>query len=528
MAVVNLVSGVHPALAGRLEALHAWLPLEVTSGSRLATILAGFALLLLSRALARRKRVAWGLTLVAVVVSIAGHLGKGLDWEEALFGLVLVGLLVGYRHQFHALSDGLSMRRALWTLAAAAMFVLMYGTVGFFVLDHHFQENFDAVASVRQTLQMFVAFDDPGLVPRTAFGAWFAGSIYVMAGLTGGLALLLLLRPVVVRAPATPVARARARNLVERYGRSSVARFTLFDDKSYVFTDGGSVVAYVARGGTALALGDPIGPPEDARAAIDDFQAEARRHDWAPAFYQATPEDAAHYRDAGFDLLSVGREAIVETATFTLDGKAGATFRTARNRLERAGHRVTVTEGSLDAATWHELQEVSDEWLTMQRTREMRFSLGRFDFDYLAGSIVVIARDATGRITAFANANRAAAASCVALDLMRRRRDVEPGTMDALIVSLIEWARGEKLAEVSLGLSPLAGVGGERDDSVAARGLGFLYRRLDRYHHFRGLHDFKAKFHPRWDDRFLAHVGNASLPGVAAAILSATLADRPW
>ncbi|HEX7877859.1 MAG TPA: phosphatidylglycerol lysyltransferase domain-containing protein, partial [Candidatus Eisenbacteria bacterium] len=342
MAVVNLVSGVHPALAGRLDALHAWLPLEVVHGSRLATLLAGFALLLLSRALARRKRIAWGLTLVAVIISIAGHLGKGLDWEEATYGLLLIGVLVGYRHEFHALSDGLSVKRALWTTVVAALFVLTYGTLGFFVLDHHFQVNFDPVASIRQTILMFTSFDNPGLVPRTPFGAWFGGSIYALAGLTGAVALFLLFRPVVARAPATREARERARRIVARHGRSSIARFTLFDDKSYVFSEGGSMVAYVARGGTALALGDPIGPAEDFRGAIEAFHDEARRHDWTPAFYQVGPDRAAYYREAGFELLPVGREAIVETVDFTLDGKVGAPFRTARNRLERAGHHVSV------------------------------------------------------------------------------------------------------------------------------------------------------------------------------------------
>ncbi|HEX7881105.1 MAG TPA: phosphatidylglycerol lysyltransferase domain-containing protein, partial [Candidatus Eisenbacteria bacterium] len=181
-----------------------------------------------------------------------------------------------------------------------------------------------------------------------------------------------------------------------------------------------------------------------------------------------------------------------------------------------------------DASTRHELADVSDEWLTMQRTREMRFSLGRFDPDYLAESAMVISRDGAGRITAFANANRASAASLIGLDLMRRRRQVEPGTMDTLMVALIEWARGEGLAEVSLGLSPLAGVGGGPDAPVAERGLGFVYRRLDHYYNFRGLHDFKSKFQPRWYERFLAHPGGASLPGVATAMLSATLADRVW
>ncbi len=110
---------------------------------------------------------------------------------------------------------------------------------------------------------MFTQFYDPGLHPVTGFGSYFAASIYVVWAATLFFALLMLILPVILRQTATEEERERARRIVEAYGCSSLARFTLFDDKSYFFSLGGSVIAYVEKGRIAVALGDPIGPAED-------------------------------------------------------------------------------------------------------------------------------------------------------------------------------------------------------------------------------------------------------------------------
>ena len=78
--------------------------------------------------------------------------------------------------------------------------------------------------------------------------------------MTLGYAGLMLLRPVFFRDAATAEERARAGEIVVKHGRSSIARYALFDDKRYHFTPGGSVIAYALIGRTAVTLGDPIGP----------------------------------------------------------------------------------------------------------------------------------------------------------------------------------------------------------------------------------------------------------------------------
>ena len=62
--IINLTSAIHPALQSRLVLIETIFPFEVRHGSRITSVLAGFALLLLAGNLWRRKRTAWALTIL--------------------------------------------------------------------------------------------------------------------------------------------------------------------------------------------------------------------------------------------------------------------------------------------------------------------------------------------------------------------------------------------------------------------------------------------------------------------------------
>src|SRR5688500_15770237 len=63
MGLANIVSALVVRVRAREEALHDLLPLYITHGSRHLTVVAGLALLALSRGLWRGKRWTWGLTI---------------------------------------------------------------------------------------------------------------------------------------------------------------------------------------------------------------------------------------------------------------------------------------------------------------------------------------------------------------------------------------------------------------------------------------------------------------------------------
>ena len=521
MGVINVLSGVTPAEASRLRLLREWTPILLVRSGHLASALAGFALLLVAVNLARRKRAAWVLTETVLAVSVASHFLKGLDFEEASVAAALGTFLLVQRHHFNALSDPPSVRQGLLVLAGAFAFTLLYGVAGFYLLDSHFKVNFGLVAAVRQTVAMFTQLYDPGLEPIKPFGRWFAESIYLVSVATGGYALFMLVRPVLLRGPASATERARASHIVEAHGHSSLARLTILDDKSFFFSPGGSVVSFVVKNRVALALGDPIGPAADAGPAIAGFVRHCARNDWRPAFYQTLPDLLDHYRAAGLDALCIGHEAVLDLAAFSLEGRAMKPLRGAVNRLQRAGARVVIHEPPLSDRLLLELSEVSDEWLAAVHGSEKRFSLGWFDENYLRWGPVAVVVTPTGGIRAFANLMPEYQRSELTVDLMRYRREAESGTMDFLCIELFRWARERGYETFNLGLCALAGVGTQQDSPAVERALRFIYEHVNGFYSFRGVHAFKEKFAPRWEPRYLVHPGAAQLPAVALALILA-------
>ena len=521
MGVVNVLSALTPPLASRLKWLSPWLPLAVREGGRLAAAVSGFALLQLALGLSRRKRAAWALTLVVLTVSAISHMVKGLDFEEVVITGGLAAYLLAFGAHFHARSDPPSVRRAGRVLLAAAVFTLLYGSLGFYLLDRQLHAHFDVRMAAKQTLMMLAQFRSPEFPGATRFGRWFVTSVFAVGIATGAWALSLMLRPVLLRAPATKEERERARTIVEAFGRSSLARCTLLEDKSYFFSPGGSVVPYVVKAGVAVSLGDPIGPEADARSTIAAFARFCESEGWATAFYQVLPDALDAYRVAGFKTLCIGEEGIVRTATFAVAGNVPRALRSAIHRIERLGYRAEVLEPPLADGTMRELRSISDEWLTLKRGQEKRFSLGWFDDAYIRNAPVMVVCGPGERILAFANLVPEYRRNELTIDLMRHRAEMARGGMEFLFTQLILWARDHGYDSFSLGLCALAGVGEHHEDPPAERAMHFVFEHVQRFYSFKGLHAFKSKFGPEWSPRYLVYPGERDLPKVMAALVLA-------
>ena len=530
MGVMNVISAVLPAMRDRLRLLRLlgeYSPFSIRVGGHLLSALAGFALLLLSVSLWRRKRLGWLLTLSILIVSIPVHLLKGLDYEEATFAALLAGLLIYLRPHFHARSDPPSVRQGVLTLLAALAFILIYGVLGFYLLDRHFKVHFGFWSALRQTIVMFTQFYDPGLQPVTGFGRYFAYSIYVISAVTVGYALLMLLRPVLTRRGQIEEERTRAWEIVRTHGRTALARYALLEDKSFFFTPGGSLISYVVENRVALALGDPIGPQNDMGCAISSFKELCSQNDWLPAFYQVHEANLKLYQTMDFHPLLIGHVAIVDLASFSLTGSESKTLRNTYNKLTKLGYHYDVIQPPYSTRMLRELRFISDDWLTARSATEMRFSLGWFDEAYLNTCPILLVRDREGFIVAFANLVTEFQANEIAVDLMRFLQRTESGLMDFLFVSLFQWAREQGYATFNLGLSALSGVGEHSDDPIVERALNFIYQNIDRFYNFRGLHSFKEKFHPLWSPRYLIYPAMPALPPISAAIVRASFGGEP-
>jgi phosphatidylglycerol lysyltransferase len=527
VGVVNLLSAVTPNLYGRNHFLKEFLPFEIRASGHIFAALTGFILLTLATNLLRRKRVAWLLTISLLIISIISHLLKGLDYEESLLSGVLLVQLIQMRHLFTAQSDRPSIARGVRVLIGALLFTLAYGTIGFYLLDGKFSDNFDWHEAILQTLAMFFTEDNWGLQPKSQFGEFFANSIYVIAASTITFAVVMLLQPVFLRSPVTATERQKAKEIVEHYGCSSLAAFTLLNDKSYYFSpSGSSVIAYVPKGRGAIALGDPIGPIEDRKEVIVAFQQFCQRNDWYPGFYQTLPDGLELYKSLGFRVLKIGEEAIVDLKSFTLQGKAGKNFRPSINRLTKLGYQINFYQPPIADDLLHQIKPVSDEWLKMVQGSEKRFSLGWFDEAYLRESEIAVVHTPEGEISAFANILQEYQLNEVTIDMMRHRPSIENGTMDFLFISLLQHFKEQGYDSFNFGLSALAGVGDNSESRRLEKVLGYLYEHLNRFYNFQGLHAYKEKFRPSWEPRYLVYPSLTALPEVVVALIRADSGDR--
>ncbi|MBW4474615.1 MAG: DUF2156 domain-containing protein [Stenomitos rutilans HA7619-LM2] len=533
VGLVNLLSAVTPSVPERRALLELVFPFTVRAGGRIAAASAGFLLLLLATHLLRRKRIAWVLAVGILVQSIASNLIKGLDYEESLLAFVLLVQLLLMRPVFTAQSDRPSIAQGLWTLVSALGFTLAYGTAGFYILDNYFQIHGQSVRfglsqSILQTLAMFFTSDNAGLQPTNRYADFFANSIYAVGFITLASAFFMLMRPVLLRGePANPAERYRARRIINEHGRSSLARLALLKDKAYYFSPSGrSVVAYVAKGRSAIALGDPIGPLDDRHETVMAFRYFCDRNDWFPVFYEAAPDQLPLYSSLGLRSVQIGEEAVIDLKTFNLKGKANQNLRTAVNRLTKTGHSLKVFEPPISEDLIHRLKPVSDEWLQCKNGAEKRFSIGWFDSTYLAECYIAVVYDAHGGIVAFSNLLTGYNRKEVTVDLMRHRKDVEKGTMEFLFATVIQHFQHLDYDGFNFSLSPLAGVGETPEAKRVEKGLHYFFEHLNQFYNFKGLHQFKEKFQPHWEPRYLVYPSLTTLPDIAVGLVRADSGDR--
>lgn len=501
---VWLAAERHPVI--RVGPIHNEIHHIVVHGSRYVLLVAALALLGSARGLLHGKRHAWYAALVACGFTFVAHSFKRAD----LLGIgatVAVGvLLLTSTRLFPARSDPHRARQGIAWLVLGELGVFVYGVAGLYLLDRNFREPTELGESMSQAFAMLVLLPSTTIEPVTRHGAWFIDSVRVMAALVLGIALWHFLHPVIHRLGAGRAERAEVERLLKRYAATSLAYFHLLNDKAYLFDESGDAfIGYRVVGGTAVALGEPIGSPEACESVTRAFAEFCDLNGWAFCFHQVTEEGAALLRRTGLTPLKLGEEAIIPVQEFSLTGKSFKHLRNVTNRLERDGYTVGSLPQPLSAANLDELEEVSDAWLAHGGHRERQFTLGSFSRQYMLDTEVVAVRSPGGRIEAFANIIPAYQSDAGAPD----------GVMDYLFAALIDLFKERGFRGMNLGFAPLSNIEGT---GLVARALRLFYERGGRAFNFRGLRSFKDKWRPRWEARYLVYRSEIQLPEIALAI----------
>ena len=179
------------------------------------------------------------------------------------------------------------------------------------------------------------------------------------------------------------------------------------------------------------------------------------------------------------------------------------------------GSRTLPFDYGLEA----QLKVLSDEWLQAKQGEEMAFDLGSFDLGQIRKRGVATIFDADSRLIAFATWLPYQQGTGRSLDQMRSHACAK-GIMDFLIVESIDHFREMGVKEVSLGNAPLANV--EQNQQLyrrEERAVKFLFEKFNRYYGYKSLFEFKRKYQPIWQGRYLGFQSGANLLLIAFALV---------
>jgi lysyl-tRNA synthetase class 2 len=497
VGVIGLVSALTPEMADRLHIVRGVLPPGWPEAARVLTIACGIGLIWLSRSLAKRRRRAWQLAVAVVVASAAAHLAKGLDFEEAIVSLLLLGALLRWRRRFDVPGDPASVRPLLGLgtgLAAIAVFIT--------------GEELRGVDLSHRT-----------------------GDALLGLGLAlGFLALYFWLRPFGQAVAQTVGERRVARALVEAYGSDSLSFFALRRDKSYLFSPSRrAFLAYRVVAGTALVSGDPVGEEAEIDALLRELRGLVRAHGWRLAVVGASGEHLDRYRALGLKPVPIGEEAVLRPQEFSLEGRAIRKVRQSVSRLRKAGYTFRVVPAdAVGPGLEAELVGVSAAWRRGQPERG--FSMAIDDL-HVPGTVLALA-EKDGRVGGFLHLAPSPAGGGWSLSAMRRRPETPNGLTEFLVVEALAWAREAAANELSLNFCALT-------DFLAPERANTPLRRLvrrglllaDNVFQLERLYSFNRKFFPEWRRRYICVERFTDLPAVGLAYLHAEsllVPPGPW
>lgn len=482
------------------------------------------ALIFTAGRLARRQRRAWQVAVGLLAVLTILHAVRSFD-EGALVAAVATLALLARRGDFGFGGDPESKPRVAVHAAAAIVAIFGYGVATLFLnrvmTDRQFTVPFALEEVVRAALGL--RFGHTGhLVGPLA--RWYPVSVF---GLAVGAAVLLLvewLAPWRYRTRAQARERELVDGIVARWGSDTLAPFALRADKDYYLSPAETAfVAYKVVGGVAVVAGDPIGPSAELPELLESFVDYAHSHGWRIAVLGASARHLGLYRAAGLHSLYHGDEAVVETASFSLDGRSIRKVRQSCHRLESAGYCARVLRPSeLEGALRDEFEEIAKVWRRGAPARGFTMAL---DALFRLGddqALFVVGYGPDGLPRGFLHFGIIPAGSALSLSSMPRLPDAPNGFNEWLIVRTIEWARDAGFERVSLNFSPFASL------LAPHAQLGLLERigrraLLTLKGHFQldNLLQFNRKFFPNWYPRFVVYENPLDLPRVGIAALAA-------
>ncbi len=441
------------------------------------SILIGFMLIMLSRAVYIKLKASFYLTLIVLLAGSFVIFTRGCKHGEAVILLIVAGLLFLAKNRFQRKGYALKWEElAVWIVAIASFMVYYIDAV------------LDAYPSLKTWLvvkhlshQLLILFAFIGVLVY-----FFIPKYKKITFLDEGQEIKVIQH-------------------LEKYEGHINAHLVFLQDKYlYWSKDQDVLFLYKTIADKIVVLGEPIGDSEKIDAAIEEFKKDVDQYGMTVIFYQVGKENMARYHEKGYHFFKLGEESMVNLNEFTLSGKKASNLRNQLNKFTKMGYTFEIIHPPFSLAILRELENVSDDWLNGRK--EKGFSLGFFSEEYLQKSPIAVLKDKESQIVAFANLTPAYDSNpTLSLDLMRYKKEAPMGTMDVLFCRILEWSKNENYEWFSLRMAPLSNVGKSKFSFFSEKTAYKFFTYGSSLYGFSGLRRYKEKFTTNWDSKYMAY-----------------------
>ncbi len=482
----------------------------------------GVGLLFAARGLGRRQRRAWSIAVALLGLSVALHVLHGFNDGGVLATFTLIAL-VAARRDFGQRAEPGSQSRVVVRAAISCSAIAAFGVAAVWLNRAAVDQPFSIGFAARETLESAVGLGTSAHL-GTPFGNWFPLTVTILAVLGVVWTLSAALAPWRYRHREDVHEYELAKALVAAWGTDTLAPFVLRADKSYFFADDESgFVAYKVVGGVAIVSGDPICSSDVLDSLVAAFIAFARVRGWRVAILGASERNLDCYRQHGLLALYHGDEAVLETATFSLEGRPIRKVRQSAQRLAREGYEARLLHpGEIGPELRTELEAIASDWRGDQPQKGFVMALDTLFRLEDEDAVFAIGFDSNGCAAGFIHFACSRVGGALSLSSMPRLRSTPNGFNEWLVCETADWARDHGYRQISLNFAPFAALLAPDAD------LGTLQRverraLLSLKGHFQldNLLHFNRKFFPAWQRRFVVYERRLDLPRVGLAALAA-------
>ena len=528
LGILNVAANVFRNFQPVANRLNSYAPLLVNSTAFSTALFTSLILILVARGLARRKRRAWNMTIIILVLNVTAELFRiHIHFIQLIVNLSLVVILVIFRKEFYAVSDPTTKRQP-FVIFFRILFLTIFSGIFLIYFRHGNQlignPNFTEV--LQTVLRGLVGVSGPIEFTSTTVSHTVDNTLGALGIFTIILPLWLYFRRVRPITTTTPEDLEQIKELIKHdTDQDSLGYFATRKDKSVVWTQNKKAgIAYRVQGGVMLASGDPFGEFSLWPDAINEFLKIAREHAWTPGVMGCSDRGGEVWVEhAEMIAIDIGDEAIIKVSDFTLEGRPMANVRQMINRIARKGYTTTTAKWTdVDSETKNRLRKLAQEWRYGVAERGFSMSMDRFGEDEDHNTCITIAY-LGGEIKGLLYFVPWTTDG-LSLDRMQRERGTDAGVNELMIADTVAWSKTNGITHISLNFAAFRSLF-ERADKISAgpitRGTRNLIRFFSNFFQVESLYRFNAKFQPEWETRYVLYPRATDLPKVAWAALRA-------